>query len=280
MHFTKWNGCGNDFVFINAMHMDDLKPVLDKCERICDRHFGIGADGIIFILPSQKADLRMRIFNADGSEAEMCGNGIRCFARWAYELGLVSTRRFSVETGAGILYPEILDDHRVRVDMGAPHLEAAVVPTTGFSGNPVVSEELVSSTGSHYKVTCVSMGNPHCVIFTDNVPDNEFLKKEGSAMEKDVHFPRKTNVEFVHPLGNNRFRMRVWERGTGITMACGTGCCATAVAAILNGLAKDEAYIDVDGGTLHISWKGGDSHVFMTGPAAKAFEGDFTPELI
>ncbi|MCI6003286.1 MAG: diaminopimelate epimerase, partial [Allisonella histaminiformans] len=158
MHFTKWNGCGNDFVFINAMHMDDLKPVLDKCERICDRHFGIGADGIIFVLPSQKADLRMRIFNADGSEAEMCGNGIRCFARWAYELGLVSTRRFSVETGAGILYPEILDDHRVRVDMGAPHLEAAVVPTTGFSGNPVVSEELVSSTGSHYKVTCVSMG--------------------------------------------------------------------------------------------------------------------------
>ena len=124
------------------------------------------------------------------------------------------------------------------------------------------------------------MGNPHCVIFTDNVPDDEFLKKEGSAIEKDVHFPRKTNVEFVHPLGNNRFRMRVWERGTGITMACGTGCCATAVAAILNGLAKDEAYIDVDGGTLHISWKGGDSHVFMTGPAAMAFEGDFTPELI
>ena len=144
----------------------------------------------------------------------------------------------------------------------------------------MVSEELVSSTGSHYKVTCVSMGNPHCVIFTDNVPDDEFLKKEGSAIEKDVHFPRKTNVEFVHPLGNNRFRMRVWERGTGITMACGTGCCATAVAAILNGLAKDEAYIDVDGGTLHISWKGGDSHVFMTGPAAMAFEGDFTPELI
>ena len=147
----------------------------------------------------------MRIFNADGSEAEMCGNGIRCFARWAYELGLVSTRRFSVETGAGILYPEILDNHRVRVDMGAPHLEAAVVPTTGFSGNPVVSEELVSSTGSHYKVTCVSMGNPHCVIFTDNVPDDEFLKKEGSAIEKDVHFPRKTNVEFVHPLGKQSF---------------------------------------------------------------------------
>ena len=155
MHFTKWNGCGNDFVFINAMHMDDLKPVLDKCERICDRHFGIGADGIIFVLPSQKADLRMRIFNADGSEAEMCGNGIRCFARWAYELGLVSTRRFSVETGAGILYPEILDYHRVRVDMGAPNLEAAVVPTTGFSGNPVVP----ASEKQSFPYACMGTGN-------------------------------------------------------------------------------------------------------------------------
>ena len=203
MHFTKWNGCGNDFVFINAMHMDDLKPVLDKCERICDRHFGIGADGIIFVLPSQKADLRMRIFNADGSEAEMCGNGIRCFARWAYELGLVSARRFSVETGAGILYPEILDDHRVRVDMGAPHLEAAVVPTTGFSGNPVVSEELVSSTGSHYKVTCVSMGNPHCVIFTDNVPDDEFLKKEG--YRKRCAFPKEDQCRVRPSSGKQSF---------------------------------------------------------------------------
>lgn len=273
MHFTKWQACGNDFVFVNAMTMD-IRPVVKKCVSICNRNFGIGADGIIFVLPSEKATLQMRIFNSDGSEAEMCGNGIRAFAKWAHELGLVSKHHFSVETGAGILFPELLPDGKVRVDMGVPHLNSSEIPVTGFGDGMVVNRKLTNDLHT-YRITCVSMGNPHCVIFTDDI-DRISLEEIGSRLEADAHFPRKTNVEFAQLLKKNLLRMRVWERGTGVTMACGTGTCATVVAAILNGLVEKEAEVILDGGNLHISWEGDSSaHVFMTGPVEKVFEGEY-----
>ena len=273
MHFTKWQACGNDFVFVNAMTMD-IRPVVKKCVSICNRNFGIGADGIIFVLPSEKATLQMRIFNSDGSEAEMCGNGIRAFAKWAHELGLVSKHHFSVETGAGILFPELLPDGKVRVDMGVPHLNSSEIPVTGFGDGMVVNRKLTNDLHT-YRITCVSMGNPHCVIFTDDI-DRISLEEIGSRLEADAHFPRKTNVEFAQLLKKNLLRMRVWERGTGVTMACGTGTCATVVAAILNGLVEKEAEVILDGGNLHISWEGDSSaHVFMTRPAEKVFEGEY-----
>lgn len=273
MHFTKWQACGNDFVFVNAMTMD-IRPVVKKCVSICNRNFGIGADGIIFVLPSEKATLQMRIFNSDGSEAEMCGNGIRAFAKWAHELGLVSKHHFSVETGAGILFPELLPDGKVRVDMGVPHLNSSEIPVTGFGDGMVVNRKLTNNLHT-YRITCVSMGNPHCVIFTDDI-DRISLEEIGSRLEADAHFPRKTNVEFAQLLKKNLLRMRVWERGTGVTMACGTGTCATVVAAILNGLVEKEAEVILDGGNLHISWESDSSaHVFMTGPAEKVFEGEY-----
>ena len=273
MHFTKWQACGNDFVFVNAMTMD-IRPVVKKCVSICNRNFGIGADGIIFVLPSEKATLQMRIFNSDGSEAEMCGNGIRAFAKWAHELGLVSKHHFSVETGAGILFPELLPDGKVRVDMGVPHLNSSEIPVTGFGDGMVVNRKLTNDLHT-YRITCVSMGNPHCVIFTDDI-DRISLEEIGSRLEADAHFPRKTNVEFAQLLKKNLLRMRVWERGTGVTMACGTGTCATVVAAILNGFVEGEAEVILDGGNLHISWDGDSSaHVFMTGPAENVFEGEY-----
>ncbi len=275
MHFTKWHGCGNDYVFVNG-YEEDFDKVKEKIVEISDRHFGVGSDGVIFLLPSEKADIRMRMFNNDGSEGEMCGNGIRCLAKWAYELGLVKTKRFSVETGAGILYPEILDNGQVRVDMGKPHLDAKEIPVVGLGDGPIIHRPLFNGgTGKTYQVTCVSMGNPHCVTFVDDMQTID-LPGGGKHLEVDAHFPKKTNVEFVQQLGDHHFRMRVWERGTGITMACGTGTCATVVAAILNGLVKDYADVDLDGGTLHIEWDGNpESHVFMTGPAVKAFEGEY-----
>ncbi len=275
MHFTKWQGCGNDFVFVNAMEQP-LEPIMEKCTAICDRHYGVGADGVICILPSDKAELRMRIFNADGSEAEMCGNGIRCFALWARELGLVSSSVFSVETGAGILYPEILPGGEVRVDMNVPHLSAEEVPVAGLGEGPVVSQPMtVEALGETWPVTCVSMGNPHCVIFVPDIAQID-LYRVGPAIEHDSHFPRKTNVEFVQKLDDKTLRMRVWERGAAVTLACGTGACATLTAAVLNGLIDREADILLDGGRLHVAWDGKETdHVFMTGPAVKVYEGEY-----
>lgn len=274
MKFTKWQGCGNDFIFVNGFE-EKMEPILEKCTDLCDRHFGIGADGIIFVLPSEKADVRMRIFNTDGSEAEMCGNGIRCFAKWARELGIVKTDRFSCETGAGILYPEILSDGTVRVDMNVPHLTPAVVPVSGLGDDPVIGKDMeVPELGETFQVTCVSMGNPHCVTFVPDISKVD-LPKVGPVLEKDAHFPRKTNVEFVQKLDAKTLRMRVWERGAAITLACGTGSCATLVAAVLNGLVEREADIILDGGTLHVEWNGKETdHVFLTGPATKVFEGE------
>lgn len=278
MHFSKWQACGNDYLFIDGRTID-IEPIVSRSKEITDRHFGIGADGLIFLMDSGKADFKMRIFNADGSEAEMCGNGIRSFSKWVYAMGLIQSKTFSIETKAGILYPHLLDDGLVRVDMGIPRLEAKDIPVVGFGTKRVIEQPLYCPIDKKdYSVTCVSMGNPHGVIFVDNA-ERVPLTAVGPWFENNEHFPQKVNVEFVSLLGSNQLRMRVWERGSGITMACGTGACASVVAASLLGKVKKEADVVLDGGMLHIEWEGlSDSHVYMTGPAEFVFEGEYSLE--
>ncbi len=274
--FEKWQGCGNDFILIDrgGTAVDDE----EKIRFMCDRHFGIGADGVIYVLSSTKAATRMRIFNADGTEAEMCGNGLRCFAKY-----LLSGSKFfsdddlTVETGAGILTVN-MKYGLVTVDMGEPIFAADEIPVDGFGSQKLVGEPIVVD-GVKYKMTCVSMGNPHCVVFVDDINAVD-LEKIGRKFETHEIFPRKTNTEFVQVVGKNKLRMRVWERGSGITLACGTGACATAVAANLNGLAGKKSTVILDGGELEIDWRE-NNHIFMTGAAEKVYAGEFTfPEEI
>lgn len=273
--FTKWQGCGNDFVLVNGfserLDEEDLGALAQK---ICDRHYGIGADGLILVLPSKAADFRMRILNADGSEAEMCGNGIRCFAGVVHDEGLSDKEEFTVETGAGILVPRLqLADGKlqgVRVDMGEPTLAGDRIPVLGFGAAHVV-EQPIEASGEKLSMTCVSMGNPHCVIFVEDaeaVP----IEKLGPLLERHEAFPKKTNVEFAAVLDASHIRMRVWERGAAVTLACGTGSCATLVAAALTGRTERAAEVQLDGGRLQIEWAE-DNHVYMTGPAEKVFAG-------
>ena len=262
-NFEKWQGCGNDFVMIDSRE-DNFIDSAEKIVQLCDRHFGIGADGVIYVLPSAVADVRMRIFNADGTEPEMCGNGIRCFAKFLAEKNPVESLK--VETGAGVLTVKI-DKNFVTVDMGEPILEAKKIPVE------VINED-IEVDGKIYKMTCVSMGNPHCVIFVDDIKKIE-LEKIGEKFETHKKFPRKTNTEFVQLVGENELRMRVWERGSGITLACGTGACATAVAANLNNLAKKTCKVILDGGELKIEWNE-NNHIFMTGAAEKVFAGQLS----
>lgn len=262
--FEKWQGCGNDFIIINSINTEKVDDA-EKIVQLCDRHFGIGADGVIYVLPSEIADVRMRIFNADGSEPEMCGNGIRCFTR--YLLGNKSDS-LTVETGAGVLAVQ-LENNLVTVDMGEPILDAKKIPVT-FNKEKVISEPLQID-GETFKITCVSMGNPHCVVFVDDLSKIN-LEKIGSKFENHKIFPRRTNTEFVEVISRNELKMRVWERGSGITLACGTGTCATVVAANLNNLADKSATVHLDGGDLKIEW-GADNHVYMTGAAEKVFDG-------
>ncbi len=272
-NFVKWQACGNDFVLVNAFNNEDVSEIRNNAEKICDRHFGAGADGVIFILPSKTADFRMQIINSDGSEAEMCGNGIRCFAKAVCELGLTDKRKFTVETGAGIIIPEIQPDGTVHVDMGKPVLEGDKIPVAGFGSNKVISEN-IEVDGQNYKMTCVSMGNPHCVVFVDDINAVE-LEKIGPKFEMHSFFPRKTNTEFVEVKNDEYVRMRVWERGAGITLACGTGSCATGVACILNKLTKRKINVELDGGVLTIEWAD-NNHIYMTGPATKVYEAVWT----
>lgn len=264
--FEKWQGCGNDFVIIDS-RVDGKIDLPEKISRICDRHFGIGADGVIYVLNSEVAESRMRIFNADGSEPEMCGNGIRCFTK--FYLRGTGKKSLSVETGAGILTVN-LRGNEVEVDMGKPILDAEKISVTGYGNNHVINETL-DVDGEKFKMTCVSMGNPHCVIFVDDV-NKINLAEVGPKIECHKIFPRKTNVEFVQVIGENKLRMRVWERGCGITLACGTGACATAVAANLNGLTEKSVEVVLDGGNLKINWN---DNVYMTGAAEKVFAGKF-----
>lgn len=273
-NFTKWQGCGNDFVLVNAFTEDTsvIEDIRNNAVKICDRHFGVGADGVIFILPSKIADFRMQIINNDGSEAEMCGNGIRCFAKAVREAGLTDKLKFTVETGAGIIIPEIQENGTVRVNMGEPILEGDKIPVAGFGSNKIINEDIVVD-GNTYKMTCVSMGNPHCVVFVDDITKIE-LATIGPKFETHSAFPRKTNTEFVEVKDESHVRMRVWERGAGITWACGTGSCATAVAGILNNLVKRSVEVELDGGKLNIEWAD-DNKIYMTGPADKVFSGTY-----
>lgn len=273
--FTKWQGCGNDFVIVDCFK-EKIEAYDIVAKEVCDRHYGIGADGLILVLPSDKAAFQMRIFNTDGSEAEMCGNGIRCFARYVYEAELTKEKKFSIETGAGILTPEIilLKDkvQMIRVDMGKPILTAEDIPLVGFGKERVIAEQ-IEVLGETYKMTCVSMGNPHCVIFVDDIAKVN-LEKLGPVFETHSAFPRKVNTEFVEVKDRTHMRMRVWERGAAITLACGTGSCATLVAAVLNDKTEHKAEITLDGGKLVVEWAE-NGRIYMTGPAEKVFTGKY-----
>lgn len=275
MKFEKWQGCGNDFVMVDCFS-DTIINYGTVAKQVCDRHYGIGADGLIVILPSEKADLCMRIFNADGSEAEMCGNGIRCFAKMAFKHGRVRTPEFTVETGAGILTPFLYIENdevvKISVDMGEPILKPEKIPVLFDDEEQIVSEPL-KVLGDEYDITCVSMGNPHCVLFFDSLSGVP-IEKLGPAIERHDIFPRKTNVEFVEIKDRTHLRMRVWERGAAVTLACGTGACATLTAAVLNGLADRKAEITLDGGKLEIEWRD-DNHLYMTGEAEFVFAGEY-----
>lgn len=274
MKFSKWHGIGNDFVLVNGFE-ENIADYAAAAVRVCDRHFGIGADGLVIALPSDIADFRMRIFNSDGSEAEMCGNVTRCFARYVYESGLTMKTDLSIETLAGIIRPRLIfEDGQVKsvcVDMGEPRLSRGEIPMTGEPADRAVNVPL-SVGGVTYDVTCVSMGNPHCVIFTEAVEEID-LQAAGRPIETHPAFPRKTNVEFAQILDRQTIRMRVWERGAGITLACGTGTCATVVAAALNGKTGRSVLVHLDGGDLFIEWRD-DNHVYKTGPAVEVFRGE------
>lgn len=268
MEFEKWHGCGNDFVLVDRTK-EDSSAGLDV-KALCDRHFGIGSDGLIVARPSSVADVRMQMFNPDGSEAEMCGNGIRCFAKYLVEKNIVDKKRIPIETGAGVLTVAI-DGDNVTVDMGEPILEGERIPVLGFDGRRIIDEPITID-GRKYKMTCVSMGNPHCVVFVDDVGSID-VGALGPKFETNEKFPRKINTEFVEVIDRSTLRMRVWERGAGITLACGTGACATAVAGVLSGRSNRRVKIILDGGELNLEWREENNRVMMSGSARKVFAG-------
>ena len=274
MKFTKMHGCGNDYVYVNLFeeHIDDPAEMSIK---VSDRHFGIGSDGLITIEPSDIADFRMRIYNADGSEAEMCGNGIRCVAKYVYDHKLTDKTEISVQTGAGVkilkLFVEGDKVEQVTVDMGEPALAPAEIPVVA-DGDRVVDEP-IEVCGKEWRMTCVSMGNPHAVVFVDDVENFE-LEKYGPHFENHERFPKRTNTEFVHVVSRTEAYMRVWERGSAETWACGTGTCATVMACILNGKTDNKVLVHLRGGDLTIEYDEKTNHVFMTGPATEVFNGE------
>jgi diaminopimelate epimerase len=274
MRFTKMQGCGNDYVYIDcfAQKLPANGPALAR--KISDRHFGVGSDGLILIARSEKADARMFMFNADGSESEMCGNGIRCVAKYVYDHGIAVKPTLKIETGRGVLTLEVEAKggkvDQVRVDMGEPILEAAKIPTT-LPGTPPINATL---TGFDLAATCVSMGNPHCIIHVDEITD-ELVLGLGPKIEVAQMFPRKINVEFVKVNRPDDVTMRVWERGSGETMACGTGASAVCVGGVLTGRSERKVTVHLLGGDLQLLWSETDNHVYMTGPAVEVFSGDW-----
>lgn len=271
--FAKIHGLGNDYVLINALKEDLTGSKLDDLARkMSNRNFGVGSDGIILILPSSKADFKMRIFNSDGSEAEMCGNGIRGFAKYVYEHGLTKNKEITVETLAGIIKPKIIDG-MVTVNMGEPVLDSKKIPMISDK-QKVINDDLKLKDGTVLKVTCVSMGNPHCIVFVDTfgMP----VEKIGYEIEHHKAFPKKTNVEFIQVINKREIAMQVWERGAGVTLACGTGASAAVVASVLNGKTDRKVTVHLLGGDLNIEWNEKDNHVYMTGPAEEVYEGEYT----
>ena len=277
MRFTKMHGAGNDYVYVNCFDQPVPDNLAELARRVSDRHFGVGGDGLILICRSETADAKMRMFNADGSEAEMCGNGIRCLAKYVHDHDLVKKRMLSIETGAGILSIELELElegdlvSRARVDMGEPILDGRKVPTT-FDGNPVLGARLPIADKT-LEVACVSMGNPHCVTFVDELTD-EWVLGIGPKVEVDAHFPNRVNAEFVRVKSRAEVEMRVWERGSGETLACGTGACAVCVAGALTERTDRRIVAHLPGGDLELYWAE-DNHVYMTGPATEVFSGEW-----
>ncbi|MEN9203292.1 MAG: diaminopimelate epimerase [Thermostichus sp. DG_1_6_bins_120] len=275
--FHKYQGLGNDFILVDSRQQ--LQPCLtpEQVIALCDRRFGVGADGVIFLLPGQAgADFSMRLFNSDGSEAQMCGNGIRCLARFLHHLGIPSREDgYYIHTLAGLIVPQVQANDLVKVDMGIPRLLAEQIPTTLVAPGQKVIQKTLTAAGRDWTVTAVSMGNPHCVTF---LGDHESLQAldlpvVGPQFEHHPAFPERTNTEFVQVLDPTHLQMRVWERGAGATLACGTGACAALVAAVLEGRAEPEARVELPGGSLEILWDPDTQHVFMTGPAVHVFSG-------
>lgn len=276
LKFEKWNGLGNDFVIVNG-EKEAIADYSTVAIEVCDRHFGVGADGLVILLPCDQADVdfEMRIFNSDGSEAEMCGNATRCIAKYIAANHLSDKKEFRILTKAGIIIPALVEmpdgSVEVRVNMGKPRLTPSEIPVINETEEPIVAQSITAGEDT-FHMTTVSMGNPHCVIFVDNIAKIA-LAEIGPKLETHERFPRKINVEFAEVLNHKQIRMRVWERGAGITLACGTGSCATIVAAVLNDKTERQAEIILDGGTLHLDWAEEDGNVYMTGPATKVFTG-------
>ena len=277
MKFTKMQGLGNDYVYINCFE-ETVENPNELAKKISDRHFGVGSDGLILILPSNIADCKMRMFNWDGSESEMCGNGIRCVGKFAHDKGIVDKDVITVETLAGIKTIKLqLDENNkttmLTVNMGQPIFKASEIPV--LSSEEIVKNLKIKALDKEFTFTCVSMGNPHAITFVENVSEFD-VEKYGKILEVDEHFPKRANIEFVEIIDNKNLKMRVWERGSGETFACGTGTCATVVASFLNGKCEREnVKVELLGGELYISWNEEDDNVYMTGPAEFVFEGQW-----
>ncbi len=282
MKFTKMHGCGNDYVYIDGAAWKIPQEDKPRVVRfLSDRHFGVGGDGVIFINPGETADFEMEMYNADGTRAEMCGNGIRCVAKYVYDKGLTDSNRISIVSAGQVKYLELTVDQenkvsQVRVNMGSPILEPERIPVV-LSGERAVDVPIRVG-GTTYRMTCVSMGNPHAVVFVENVGDLK-LEQTGPLFESHELFPNRTNTEFVEVVDRRHVKMRVWERGTGETLACGTGCCATAVACVLNGLTDSSVTVSVLGGEIRVSWDREENLVYMTGPAITVYEGEICLKL-
>lgn len=275
MRFTKMQGLGNDYVYVDCFK-ETVEDPSKLAKVISDRHFGVGSDGLILICPSDKADFEMKMYNADGSRGEMCGNGIRCVAKYVYDYGLTDKTHISVETLGGIKYLDLTVENGkvalVKVDMGSPILTPAQVPVIADGESAV--DEPICVDGVEYRMTCVSMGNPHAVVYMEDV-DNLDIEKIGPSFENHERFPNRVNTEFVKVLDRKTAQMRVWERGSGETLACGTGACAVAVACILNGLTDNRVRVKLLGGDLLIEWDQEKDTVYMTGPAEVVFDGEW-----
>lgn len=276
MRFTKMHGAGNDYVYVDCFSETVPADIPNTAIAISDRHTGVGGDGLVLICPSEVADARMRMFNADGSESEMCGNAIRCVAKYVSDHGIAAKPELKIETGRGVLTMQLFKGkdgrvEQVTVNMGAPILESARIPTT-LPGDPPKNAQL-DVAGKLIEVTCVSMGNPHCVTFVDEVND-DWVLRVGPQIERHPAFPRRVNAEFIQVVSPDEFIMRVWERGSGETLACGTGACASAVAGVLTGRTNRKVTAHLRGGDLKLEWASS-GEVFMTGPATEVFSGEW-----
>jgi diaminopimelate epimerase len=274
IEFTKYHGLGNDFILVDNRHSSEPVLTPEQAVVLCDRHFGIGADGVIFALPGQNGtDYTMRIFNSDGSEPEMCGNGIRCLAKFIADLeGSDAKTLYQIHTGAGVISPELRSDGQVKVDMGVPRLLAAEIPTTLAPSDAKVIDVSIAVADRSWSVTCVSMGNPHCITFVEDVSAID-LESVGPQFEHHQAFPQRTNTEFVQVMRSDYVKMRVWERGAGVTLACGTGACAAVVAGVLTGKCDRTTAVELPGGVLQIEWSEVSQRIYMTGPAQRVFTG-------